>query len=299
MTFRPAEHADGEAIADLIRAYDGAHGGEIETDADEVRDDWTAPGFDLARDTLVAERDGRLVAYSWVAPRSAEGEVGLDAYVHPDVPDRALGAALFGRMERRAAELGATRLVTGLGGEDVWGARLLRSLGWTYVRSLYRMAIDLDGPPPAPVWPEGVRPRPFRRGEEAAFHATVSEAFADDPTYEAGPLETWAAERLGRAAFDPAFWMLAVAEERPVGAVVGFAAGAGGFVDLLGVVPAWRRRGLGLALLRQALAAFHERGRTHVALHVDSDNPTGAPRLYSAAGMHETHRFDRWEKPAG
>lgn len=190
MTFRPAEHADGEAIADLIRAYDGAHGGEIETDADEVRDDWAAPGFDLARDTLVAEREGRLVAYGWVAPRPAEGEVGLDAYVHPDVPDRALGADLFGRMERRAAELGATRLVTGLGGEDVWGARLLGSLGWAYVRSLYRMAIDLDGPPPAPVWPEGVRPRPFRRGEEAAFHATVSEAFADDPTYEAGPRST-------------------------------------------------------------------------------------------------------------
>jgi hypothetical protein len=92
VTFRPAEHADGEAIADLIRAYDGAHGGEIETDANEVRDDWTASGFDLARDTLVAERDGRLVAYGWVAPRPAEGEVALDGYVHPDVPDRALGA---------------------------------------------------------------------------------------------------------------------------------------------------------------------------------------------------------------
>jgi len=183
VTFRPAEHADGEAIADLIRAYDGAHGGEIETDADEVRDDWTAPGFDLARDTLVAERDGRLVAYGWVAPRPAEGEIALDGYVHPDVPDGALGADLYGRMERRAAELGATRLVTGLGGEDVWGARLLSSLGWTYVRSLYRMAIDLDGPPPAPVWPEDVGPRPFRRGEEAVFHATISEAFADDPTY--------------------------------------------------------------------------------------------------------------------
>ena len=299
MTFRPAEHADGEAIADLIRAYDGAHGGEIETDADEVRDDWTAPGFDLARDTLVAERDGRLVAYSWVAPRSAEGEVGLDAYVHPDVPDRALGADLFGRMERRATELGATRLVTGLGGEDVWGARLLRSLGWTYVRSLYRMAIDLDGPPPAPVWPEGVRPRSFRRGEEAAFHATVSEAFADTrrtrpghsrrgrPSGSGGrrstrPSGRSPSRRIGRSAPSSA--------SRP---------GPAASSTCWGVVPAWRRRGLGLALLRQAFAAFHERGRTHVALHVDSDNPTGAPRLYSAAGMHETHRFDRWEKPAG
>jgi hypothetical protein len=31
---------------------------------------------------------------------------------------------------------------------------------------------------------------------------------------------------------------------------------------------------------------------------VDTANPTGAPRLYVAAGMYETHRIDRWEKGA-
>ena len=299
MTFRPATHADAEAIAEVIRAYDRAHGGEIETDADEVRDDWTAPGFELERDTLVAEDGGRLVGYAWTTRRRADGEVGLDVYVHPEARDPEVGDELFRRSEERASERNARLLVTGLLGDDTRGVDLLRRRGWAYARSLYRMAIDLDAPPPAPAWPEGVEPRPFRAGEEAVFHAAISEAFADDPTYEAGPLEAWAGERLGRAAFDPALWMLAVTGGRPVGAVLGFAPGAGGYVDLLGVVPAWRRRGLGRALLLASFAAFHARGRTHVSLHVDSDNTTGAPSLYAAAGMRETHRIDRWEKPAG
>lgn len=298
MTFRPAVPRDAEAIAELIRAYDRANGGEIESDADEVRDDWTPPGFDRARDTFVAERGDRLVAYGFVASRAAEGEVGLDAYLDPAVADRALGDELFERLERRAADLGAARLVTGLLGKDASGAALLAERGWVRTRSLLRMAIDLTSPP-EPVWPEGIEARSFRPGDEAAFHATIVEAFADEPTYHAGPLETWAAERLGRATFDPAFWTLAVAGETPVGAAVGFAAGAGGFVELLGVVPAWRRRGLGLALLLRAFVAFHERGRTHVALYVDTDSETGAPQLYRTAGMHETHRIDRWDKPAG
>ena len=300
MTFCPATPADAEAIAELIRAYDRAHGGETGTDADEVRDDWNAPGFDLARDTLTAEQEERLVGYGWVARRPPEGEVGLDVYLHPEVRDLSLGDELFRRAEERALELGARLLVTGLLGEDARGAALLRARGWTYARSLYRMAIDLDRPPPDPAWPDGIEARAFRPGDEAAFHAAVVEAFADDPTYEARPLEEWAAERIGRLTFDPGFWRLALdGDGRPAGAAVGFAAGAGGFVELLGVVPAWRRRGLGLALLRESFEAFRARGRRHVALHVDSDNPTGAPELYARAGMRETHRIDRWERPAG
>jgi mycothiol synthase len=41
-------------------------------------------------------------------------------------------------------------------------------------------------------------------------------------------------------------------------------------VDIVGVRRPWRKRGLGLALLRQAFA----------------ESLTGAPRLYGRAGMH-------------
>jgi mycothiol synthase len=299
VTFRPATPADAEAIAELIRAYDRAHGGETGTDADEVRDDWTREGFELERDALVAEDGGRLVAYAQAVRRPREGEVLVDACVHPDARDRARADELYRRMEEHALELGGDRLVTGAFGNDLWSAELLAARGWARTRSLLRMAIDLEAPPPPPGWPAGVEVRTFRPGDEAAFHAVAVQAFADDPTYEAGPLERWSADRLDRSAFDPAFWMLALASGRPAGVAIGYAAGPGGYLELLGVVPAWRRRGLGRALLLQSLAAFHRQGRTHVALHVNAENTTGARGLYRDTGMRETHRIDRWEKPAG
>ena len=58
-----------------------------------------------------------------------------------------------------------------------------------------------------------------------------------------------------------------------------------GFVNSLAVRPPWRRRGLGLALLRQAFTWFWERGERRVGLGVDTENPTDA-RAALRAGRH-------------
>ena len=60
--------------------------------------------------------------------------------------------------------------------------------------------------------------------------------------------------------------------------------------------PAWRRRGLGLALLRQAFTWFWERGERRVGLGVDTENPTDARRLYERAGMRAVWQADVHEK---
>jgi GNAT superfamily N-acetyltransferase len=57
-----------------------------------------------------------------------------------------------------------------------------------------------------------------------------------------------------------------------------------GFIATLGVRPAWRRRGLGLALLHESFRRCAEWGETTAALGVDSENPTGATWLYERAG---------------
>jgi ribosomal protein S18 acetylase RimI-like enzyme len=58
-----------------------------------------------------------------------------------------------------------------------------------------------------------------------------------------------------------------------------------GVVASLAVRPAWRRRGLGLAFLQNALGEFHRRGCASVELLVDGDSLTGALRLYERADM--------------
>jgi mycothiol synthase len=63
------------------------------------------------------------------------------------------------------------------------------------------------------------------------------------------------------------------------------AAESEGWIEAIGVLPAWRQRGLASALLAQALNLFKVEGLTQAALDVDTQNPTGALRLYEKLGF--------------
>jgi ribosomal protein S18 acetylase RimI-like enzyme len=69
-----------------------------------------------------------------------------------------------------------------------------------------------------------------------------------------------------------------------------------GWVGLLGVRRAWRKRGLGEALLLHSFGEFYKRGMTTVGLGVDAESPTGATRLYKKAGMQVAAEFVIYEK---
>jgi ribosomal protein S18 acetylase RimI-like enzyme len=64
----------------------------------------------------------------------------------------------------------------------------------------------------------------------------------------------------------------------------------------LGVRRAWRKRGVGLALLQHSFGEFYKRGTRKVGLGVDAQNLTGALKLYEKAGMHVHTAFDLFEK---
>lgn len=75
--------------------------------------------------------------------------------------------------------------------------------------------------------------------------------------------------------------------------------GEWGWVQTLGVRPAWCRRGIREVLLRSAFRAFFDHGESTVALQVDAQSPTGATRLYERAGMRVLYRIVVWEKILG
>ena len=59
------------------------------------------------------------------------------------------------------------------------------------------------------------------------------------------------------------------------------------FIKDLVVHPLARRRGVAEALLMTAFWEFQRRGEKQVDLKVQTDNPTGAVRLYKKLGMRE------------
>jgi len=157
------------------------------------------------------------------------------------------------------------------------------------------MSIDL--PPEVEVSvPAAVAIRPFQNGDERPVHETFEDAFSEHFGHAPRTFEDWAAHRLAPGAFDPGLWFVAVDRDEVVGALAGSVDAGAGLVDTLGVRAPWRRKGIGEALLRRSFAAFSGRGITRVTLFVDSENETGATRLYERVGMWVHRRYDNFEK---
>lgn len=62
-----------------------------------------------------------------------------------------------------------------------------------------------------------------------------------------------------------------------------------GWIDFLGVLREWRRRGVAAALIARSIESFREARYTHAMIGVDSASPTGASGLYSRLGFETQH----------
>ena len=142
------------------------------------------------------------------------------------------------------------------------------------------MRVELEVAPVQPEWSEGISLRTFVPEDEPRLYAADMETFEDHWEFVRVPLEEWRAWLVEHPRFDPSLWFLI--EEGPE-------------LPVRARRP-WRRRGLGLALLRHAFGEFHRRGMTRVGLDVDAENLTGAVRLYERAGMRIVKRRDTYEK---
>ncbi len=321
--------ADLDAVAALYAAAAGARGHTSPVRRDDLRLRWLM--LDDPADAVVIEQPGsspHLVAYASTSvdhgPAAAEVTVHLEGQVHPAATGRGLAswilhlaAAVGTRALRspasdrgvsdRASEHDRTEVVrirTALLDGDDAARRWFTTRGFRPVRHLLELRLDLHAPPPAPRWPAGVEVRTFVPGaDDEALWRTHQAAFADVPTHLPIDRDDYLADRA--PADDPGLVLLAEHDAEVVGIAVCRAgtevAAEDGWVRDLGVVPAWRRHGIAMALLRTAFAAFRDRGLTGAALEVDDVTLEGAVALYRRAGMRVTRRTDVLERlsPAG
>jgi mycothiol synthase len=289
---RPARAGDLEAVVDLCVRCDVADLGAPDTDVDDIRALWRRPGYDLDRHSVLVVAGGQPVGYG----EAFEGE-GL-GMVDPGWRGRGIGAWLVERIEELARLPGDPPVleVSAPAGDQAY-AELVERAGYRRGRSTWLMRLEMDGPPPLPNWPEGVVVRTFDRDTDArAVHRLVQDAFADIGNQPPRSFEFWVEVYVERSDFDPSLWFLATDGNEPVGVNLAQSGPLGGYVAQLAVRRDHRGRGLGLALLRHGFGELHRRGVREVYLHVDSENRTGATRLYEHAGMRVQHRYDHWVK---
>jgi mycothiol synthase len=284
-TVRPARVDEVEVVAELLNEHSRRLHGADDVQAAELLQYWESPDVDVERDVLVAERgDGSLLGYADIGVQG--GQVWLDVRGLEPEPLRALLEAI----EARAAEKKPGAGLFGYISEPDHVARgLYEEAGYGVIRHGYRMEISLDGGAPEPQWPEGLAVRTMRAGEEERVYEAYITSFADTWMFAPEPFDVWSHWFLKDPAFDPSLWFLAEAGDELAGIALARESEAEpglGWVRVLGVMPEFRQRGLGQALLRQAFTECVSRGLERVGLGVDAENPTGAVRVYERAGMH-------------
>jgi mycothiol synthase len=287
---RAPEREDAGEVAAMIRAADLADNGASDMSVEELLDDWHS--LDLAEEAVaVVAPEGTIAGYADVVNRSFVS-VSVYGYVHPDFRGLGIGAYLISWGERWTRERiphapeGARVVVQHyINNLNEPAQRLLRSLDYAPVRGVYVMETELHEAPPRPRWPEGVSVRTFAPGrDERPLFEAVEDAFRDMWGRPRGTLERFVGMTRAES-FDPALWFLAVAGDEIAGVTLCKTLSGEGWIQVVGVRRPWRNRGLGLALLRHALAEYLRRGVRKIALSVDAESTTGAPRLYERAGM--------------
>jgi mycothiol synthase len=291
---RPARPTDAAAVADLLNAHARARQGEpTTTEAEEAH--WLGlPAYVF----WVAEEGGSVVAYAAAAERAERTRYWLDLRALEAEPAEATLAAAESWAAGRAAP-GAKLFVTAMAADDTLRG-FYEAGGHRLVRYEFEMRIDLDDELPAPDWPDGLTVRPFRVGEDdERVWLADQEAFADHWEHAPDPLEDWRRQILGHPSFDPSLFFVVEEGEDVAGlafCIVRELDEPVGWVDILGVRQAWRRRGLGLALLLHAFREFHARELRQAGLEVDAENLSGAVRLYERAGMRVVREAVIYEK---
>jgi GNAT superfamily N-acetyltransferase len=276
---------DVDVVFDLIVACEIAASGVADIDREDVRADWSRPGFDLASDA-VAVCDGDRVA--------ATGEIfkhRADVNVHPDYEGRGIGTWLLSWTEERSHRLGRAKVDQTIDDHHRSAIALLQRNGYGYGYTSWMLEIAMPERPEEADIPEVITVRTFVPDvDDHATYRVVEDAFSEWPGRDPATFEEWAALTIRRRDFEPELLQLALDGDRIVGVV--FAIDyheSGGWIQQIAVAATHRHRGIARALLQRAFAMSWDRGDRTCGLATDSR--TGALGLYEKVGMRVTRSF--------
>jgi mycothiol synthase len=311
---RPVSMADLDVVLTLINKASVDQTGGPETNTAELKGDWETPSFNLKTSTRVAETaDGQIIGYievwdtdaipvlNWVwgrvDPRYEGNGVGTEMMEWAD-------KRLLTTIERAPRDARVAYRSAAVSHHKP-SKDLLEGHGMEFVRRFWHMMIEFDGPPPEPLWPDGIKLSSYaERDDLRAIARADNEIFQDHWGYVPQPEDHQ--EKMFREMidsipnFDPSLWFLAMDGDEIAGICLCTRSrteypGAA-WVKVLGVRRPWRKQGIGLALLHHAFGIFYREGKAKVGLGVDASNLTGATRLYEKAGMSVVKFNDVYEK---
>jgi mycothiol synthase len=277
-----------------------------------MSDWWANWKADLERDGLaVSDGTGLLIGYATAtASPTFRGAfpVYLEGRVRPDHRQRGLGRALMSWLLDRGAELHVERaptapaqLVVSVPERMTALEGLARRAGLQperWYRDMERPLTELPPVRPAP----GIELVPYTPDRDDEVRRAHNAAFTEHHGSSERDPETWQSLFTGQRAFRPDLSVLAVEDDVVLGYLLAYVYEADTLATgerradfgQIGVLPHARGRGLASAVIAAALHAAAEHDCQGASLQVDSDNVTGALRLYEKLGFRTSRTRVTW-----
>jgi mycothiol synthase len=301
-TWRPARHEDAPAIYRLYEASDREDQTHFAESLASVYNDFDKPDTDLERDTVVAiSETGELAAIGWIFINpiaESQRRAFLWGTVHPQHRRRGLGTALI----RWEVDAGTHRLNDFDDGVEhallcispqhmPLRVRLFEREGLHEVRRFYLMNHDLSQPISPVSVKENVQIIPWDTARNDEALEVCNAAFRDHWGSEPVSAAIWNLEYVGSSDFHPTISRMAICGGRLVGLAIvdipesQLSEERRGHIRELGVLRDYRKQGIASALLTGAMQSLRDVGMDVASLSVDTQNLTGALRLYENLGF--------------
>jgi ribosomal protein S18 acetylase RimI-like enzyme len=318
LAFRPFRgEADYPAMVEILDACNAADRLDYVNTVDEIA--WVfdhLTNCDPYRDMLFAEVDGESIAFSrvwWIDEAFAGAVQRLYkslGFIDPAWRRKGLGRAMLRYNERRLRAMAQGHPPETEKALRVWasgteeGARaLFAAAGYEPVRHYIMMVRPIGLPLPRAPLPAGLEVRPVEPCHVRDIWEGMWEARRDHWGYVEPAEQDYARWTKGRL-FNPRLWKVAWDGEQVAGMVLNRLDRAQneehhrhrGYTQDIFVRRPWRRRGLARALLVQSIEMFRQMDMAETALGVDTQNPSGALRLYESLDYREVRRHTFFDK---
>ena len=308
---------DYPTVADIVnRSWKADLFNGVNTAEDIARDLDIPQGFSVAKDVYMVELEGKQVGFGRVY--WADRLRGVRSYTHmaclvPEARRQGIREAMLRMNEARIRTMASrhkSRCTKFFETEanskrNDWNRTVLRN-DYVPYRHIFEMVRPNLDKIPAVELPDGLEVRPVVPRDHRTIWRAAREAFKDEPGFRS---QTWSDEGLrwfsGSRWWTPGMWQIAWDGNQVAGGVINmideeenraFKRNWGYTVIIFTRTP-WRRKGLAGALIAQSLEVHKSKGMKEAALAVDTENPTGALRLYRRMGYRAHSQYTFYRKP--
>jgi ribosomal protein S18 acetylase RimI-like enzyme len=285
---------DYTTLYNTVDSYDNPE--HIELPVEYFQSSFSYPNVNLSEDfVLVRNNAGELIASGTIfSDAQSTLSSRLSVHVHPEYRNQGIGSMVLNQLIERGLKRGSSEYVCRFPSFRPYVTSFVQKHGFRYDYTWLKMQVNLKSPALVFPHPLGLTIRALNVKKELAVWAQLQNAiFKDYPGYKA--VNTEVLDSITKhSTFDSSLLVIGTYFSRPIGYCLGFS-----FEPLdqekilriegMGVLPEFRRRGYGCALVSEILKRAYIKDHASSELVVLSSN-TSAISLYAKCGFKESCR---------